>query len=247
MSQTGSIAPAPNAASLAVPWRAAYRAFAYFGLFSLVAAPLYGFRYGPSAAEVNYLWNGLLYAAFIAPHLVMTRSWFKRAVWKNPAGTPAERRVYITVSTLTWLAVVWLQWPMPGPSVVLPAWVNFAGVVLYLVFVTLFFEGLTRPMIDGFLGVPGASSAFSHGPDTPLFTEGQFAKVRHPMYRAFILAGLSSLLVHPHASQLFWLALICGTFIAFIPVEEAQMIRARGEDYRRYMQQTRWRLFRGVW
>jgi protein-S-isoprenylcysteine O-methyltransferase Ste14 len=102
-------------------------------------------------------------------------------------------------------------------------------------------------MMDGLLGMPGTMMTHSHGAETPLFTEGQYARVRHPMYRAAIMGGLFSLLIHPHAGQLLWGVLLGGTFVAFVPVEEAQLIEARGDAYRAYMEKTPWRVFRGVW
>jgi len=47
--------------------------------------------------------------------------------------------------------------------------------------------------------------------------------------------------------QLLWTLLIGVTFVAFIPLEEAQMMAARGDDYRRYMKATPYRIFRGLW
>jgi len=225
----------------------AYRVFAYFGLGSIFAALLQGFRFDGEAPGVNYLLDFALYAAFIAPHLVMTRSWLKQAVWGNPSGSLAERRVYITIAVVTWIAILLLQWPLPGPSFDPPRFVQLAGYVGVLWCVLLFFAGATREGLDGLVGVPGSTARYSHGPETMLFTEGPYEQVRHPMYRAAIFAGLSTLLIHPHAAQLFWCAIIGATFILFIPIEEAQMLAARGDDYRRYCEQTPWRLFRGVW
>lgn len=226
---------------------AIYRGFGYFGLFSVLGVLIYGFRHEATAPASGYAFNALLYAAFILPHVVMTRSWLKRAIWRNPAGSPAERRVYITISVLTWLAVFYFHRPVPGFTPEWPAWTSFIGIVCFLFSATLFFQGVTFAMIDGLLAVPGAATAFSHGPDTPLFTDGPYASVRHPQYRAFFMAGASSLLIHPNAAQLFWLAMLGATFLAFIPVEEAQLLRQRGDDYRAYKQRTPWRLFRGIW
>ncbi len=225
----------------------AYRVFAYFGLFSIFGSMLYGFEYDESAPAGNLAFNLLLYAVFITPHLVMTRAWFKQALWGNPAGTPAERRVYITVTVVLWLAVVILHEPAPGVELALAGWIRFAGCVFFLWAFFSFFEGATMNMVDGLLGVPGSVSAYSHGPETPLFTEGAYARVRHPQYRAFILAALASLLIHPNMGQLFWVLILSGTFLAFIPVEEAQLLRARGDDYRSYVERTPWRLFQGFW
>ena len=41
--------------------------------------------------------------------------------------------------------------------------------------------------------------------------------------------------------------MISATFVLFIPVEEAQLIAARGDAYRAYMQKTQWRLVPGIW
>lgn len=228
-------------------YRALYRVFAHVGLFSVAGMVAFGFRFGADAPAANYGFNVLLYALFVAPHLVLTRSWMKRRIWGNPAGHPRERRFYISLTIVTWLAVIILHRPVPGIALELPVWTSFAGVVLFLLFFRLFFDGIATPMIDGLLGVPGSVSAYSHGPETPLFTEGAYASVRHPMYRAFILSGLASLLIHPTTAQLLWVGMIGATFILFIPIEEAQMIRARGDDYLEYRKNTPWRLMRGIW
>lgn len=228
-----------------------YRALAYFSLFSLAGAVLWGFRYDPASVPINYAYNVGLYAIFLVPHLIMTRAWFKKAVWGYEAGHPRERRFYILVTTVMWLGVVWLHRPVPGGEIVYPGgWEDlfvFVGTVLFLMFLKLFFEGFSLDALDGFLGVPGSVAAFSHGPETPLFTEGRYAQVRHPMYQSLFLMGFASLLVHPHLAQLFWVAIIGLPFLLFIPVEEAQMIAARGDDYRNYMKQTPWRLIPGIW
>jgi protein-S-isoprenylcysteine O-methyltransferase Ste14 len=228
-----------------------YRAFGYFGLVSIFGSQLYGFRYGEVTPLVNYWFNFFLYAMFALPHLILTRSWYKKAFWGNPAGSPRERRFYIYVTNITWFAVLIVHKSVPGFA--FPEGnaffevVRFFGMIGFLLSALLFFQGITFEMIDGLLGVPGRVGAYSHGAETPLFTEGPYAQVRHPMYRAVLLAGLSSLLIHPNTAQLFWVVLIDGTFLLFIPVEEAQLIAARGDDYRRYQERTPWRLFKGVW
>lgn len=248
-----------TAEPLAVPTFAsvstwAYRIFGYFGLASIFASLLYGFRSNPTAPPANFGFNLALYAVFIIPHLLMTRSWWKRLLTRNPAGSPRERRFYITVSVLAWFLVLVFHRPLPGGTLALPqSWhlfetaIHFLGMSAFLLCVLLFFQGVTFSALDGLLGVPGTVSTYSHGPETPLFTDGPYSQVRHPMYRAAILAGLASLLVHPNVGQLFWISIIGATFIAFIPIEEAQMLAARGDDYRRYAERTPYRLFRGVW
>jgi len=227
--------------------RSLYALVAYFGLMSIFGALLFGFRYAPGAPAANIWFNVAIYAAFMAPHLIMTRSGWKRLVTGNPAGTPRERQFYILLTLACWFAVIVLHRPTPGPELVVPSVVRFCGIVTFLMAFFLFFHGITMGMIDGLLGVPGAVQGYSHGTDTPLFTGGAYAQVRHPMYRAAVLAGLASLFIYPNAGQLLWVGLVGGTFIGFIPVEERQMIAARGGDYLQYRAKTRWRLFRGIW
>ena len=225
----------------------AYRIFGYFGIFSIAASLIFGFRFSPEASNLNFAWNVLICGIFVAPHLIMTRAWFKRIIWGNPDGHPRERRVYIFIAVVMWLGLVAWHRPLPGGSLSLPQWVTFCGVVIFLLGFMLFFEGINRSALDGLLGVPGTVAAYSHGPETPLLTEGTYASVRHPMYRSFMIYGLGSLLVHPNVAQLFWFVCLAAAFVAFIPVEEAQLIRARGDEYRAYQRQTPWRLVRGIW
>lgn len=225
----------------------AYRVFSYFGLASIFGALLYGFRYDAVAPWRNYLFDIALYGAWAAVHLTMTRSWFKRAVYGARAGSPIERQVYIMVTVTTWLAVLWFQAPLPGFAVSLPGPIRFAGTVGFIFAVLAFFEGVTFAALDGLLGVPGATMTHSHGQETPLLTQGQYGKVRHPMYRAALLAGLCSLVIHPNLAQVLWVLMVGATFVGFIPIEERQLIEARGEAYLGYMQQTPWRLMRGLW
>ncbi len=67
------------------------------------------------------------------------------------------------------------------------------------------------------------------------------------MYQAALCGGACSLLIHPNMAQMFWAVLIGITFIGFVPIEEAQLLDARGDDYRRYQERVPYRLFRGIW
>ena len=255
---TGAADAAPTATSEAartaavglvarIVFAAAYRVVGYFSLMSVFAALVWGFRYNSAASWLNYLVDVLLYGAFIAPHLMLTHGEVKESVWGRLSGTPRERRLYIALTTLTWLAVLWLHRPVPGGE--LPLWepVRFAGLVGFLWALLLFFEGASREMLDGMLGVPGTTMSYSHGAETPLHTEGPYAQVRHPMYRAVMLAGLAALVMHPNAAQLLWTIMLGASFVGFIPMEEAQLLASRGDEYRDYCRQTRYRLLRGIW
>jgi protein-S-isoprenylcysteine O-methyltransferase Ste14 len=224
-----------------------YRAFGVFGMFSIFAALVAGFRHAPDASWSNLPVDVALFAAFAVPHLAMTRGAFKHAVWGDPAGSPSERRVYVVVGIVLWLAMLALHRPLPGPELSLPGWVRFTGVVGVLMGLGAFLEGVTPEALDGLLCVPGAPNAFTHGAQTPLLTQGAYGSIRHPQYRAALVAASASLLAHPNLAQLVWAVLFAGTFVVFIPIEEAQLLHERGEAYRDYMRRTPWRLVSGVW
>lgn len=227
--------------------RALYQLFAYLGLMTFGAAFLLGFRHEAGAPLGNLLFDVALYAAFMGVHIAMTMPAFKRAVFGRPEGTPPERRIYIAVTVVTWLLVLILHRPVPGFGFEPPAWLVFLGLCVVLLSVVAFFEFATLEGLGSLLGVPGAPLAYSVGAETPLMTEDTYAQVRHPMYRAALGICFGSLLVHPNAGQLLFAVMVSASFVGFVPFEERQLLRARGEAYRAYMQQTPWRIIRGVW
>ncbi len=224
-----------------------YGAFSYLGLMSVAAAFITGFRHDASAPVGNLIFDVALYAVFIAVHIVMTMPAFKRAVFGRPEGVPVERRIYIVVSVLTWLGVFWLHEPVPGLAFTSPAWLQFVGLCAVLLSMLAVFEDANMESLGSLLGVPGSPLSHSVGAETPLMTEGSYASVRHPMYRGFVFLALSSLLIHPHAGQLLFAAMLIASFVSFVPFEERQLLAARGDEYRGYMRATPYRIMRGVW
>jgi len=95
--------------------------------------------------------------------------------------------------------------------------------------------------------MPDEMLSHSVGSETPLMTEGPYARVRHPMYRAAFFANACSLLMYPNTAQLLWAAMVAASFLGFIPFEERQLLTARGDEYRAYIARTPYRVFRGVW
>ena len=91
-----------------------YWLFAHLGVMTLSATFIMGFRHAPEAPLQNMVFNVLLYLAFILIHIVMTMPAFKRALFGRPEGTPFERRIYVTISVVTWVAVYWLHKPIGG-------------------------------------------------------------------------------------------------------------------------------------
>jgi methanethiol S-methyltransferase len=228
-------------------FRRVYRLFGYLGLMALSASFIMGFRFAADAPLGNYLFNILLYAGFVAVHIVMTMPAFKRTIYGDPAGTLTERRVYVSISVVSWVLVYWLHRPVPGFGYESPAWLAYVGLCAVLLSIVGFFEFATFEGLGSLLGLPGTQLSHSVGSETPLMTEGPYGQVRHPMYRAAFYLAFCSLIVHPHAGQLLFAIMISASFIGFIPFEEHQLLKARGDQYRAYMAQTPYRLFPGIW
>ena len=214
---------------------------------TVAASLLVGFRYDPAAPAINFAFDAALYLAYVAVHYAMMTPAFKRAVTGSPDGSPAERRAYIVVAVVTWVLVYVLHRPLPGPALQANHWVAYAGTCAFLLSFLAFLEGTTFEALRGFFGLPGAEQTHSVSRETPLLTDGSYAKVRHPMYRGAVFMGLSSIVIHPNAAQLVWALAIGATFLLFIPLEERQLLRARGDEYRAYMAVTQYRVFRGLW
>lgn len=228
-------------------FRNLYWLFSHLGLMTVSAAFIMGFKHDSQAPFENLYFNIVLYAVFITIHILMTMPAFKRAVFRRPEGTPFERRIYITITVVTWLAVYYLHRPVPGLAYTSPFWLQFLGLCALLLAFVAFFEFATFENLGSLLGVPGSQLSHSTGAETPLLTEGPYASVRHPMYRALSVLTFSSLLIHANAGQLLFAVMVTASFLGFIPFEERQLINRRGDEYREYMKRTPYRVFRGIW
>jgi len=228
-------------------FRKLYWIFSHLGLMTVSVAFIMGFKHEPQAPFENLYFNVVLYAVFIMIHILMTVPALKRTVFGKPEGTPFERRIYITTTVVTWLAVYYLHRPVPGFGYSSPFWMQFLGLCALLLSFVAFFEFATFESLSNLLGVPGTQLSHSTGTETPLLTEGPYASVRHPMYRAMTVLAFSSLLIHPNAGQLLFAVMVTVSFLAFIPFEERQLINRRGDEYSAYMKRTPYRVFRGLW
>lgn len=227
-----------------------YRTIALMGLMSVFGALIWGFRYDADAPISNIYFNIAIYVGWMFLHLISTRPWFKKAIFGKPTGSLGERQFFILQSVIGWGLVLYFHLPMPSLGVAaldLPSYVNFAGLTLTMIGLFGFLEGQTFESLSSFLGVPGSALSHSHGEETPLMMEGSYAKVRHPMYAGAFIAGTFSLLIHPNMAQVLWVGMIGMTFLIFIPIEEGQLKRERGQAYLDYMKQVPHRLFKGIW
>lgn len=224
-----------------------YWLFSYLGVMTVSAAFITGFRHDSEAPIANLYYNLVLYAIFIVVHMVMTMPVFKQMVFGKAEGNPTERRIYVTISVVSWVGMFILHKPIPGFAFESPDWLKFIGLCMVLLSVMGFFEFATFERLGSLLGLPGAPLSHTVGAETPLMMDGPYASVRHPMYRAAFFLTFCSLVIYPNSAQLLFAGLTAASFLGFIPFEEHQLLKARGDDYRAYMKATPYRAFRGVW
>lgn len=224
-----------------------YSLAAMLGVMAVPATFIMGWRFDPAAPAVNYLFNLLGFAGFMAVHIIMLLPGFKKAVYGIASSTSGERRIYVTVSIITWILLYVYHRPVPGPGYLAPAWLQFIGICGVFLGFLMFFEGATFAFLNQFMGAHGTELSHSADATTPLMTEGSYASVRHPMYRGAVTYTTFSLLIHPHMGQLMFVALVALGFILFIPFEEKGLIKSRGDEYVTYMKVVRYRVFRGIW
>lgn len=196
----------------------------------------YGRDGGPAALAATI--NLGLIALFGLQHSVMARSGFKDWL-KRMLPAPAERSVYVLVSSLLLILLFW-QWRPIGPVL----WSVEAGPgqsTLWALFAIGF--GITFVstwLIDHFdlFGLRQSWNGFrgrQHRPPgfvTPLF----YRIVRHPLYLGFLIAFWSV----PHVT--LGHVLFAGGMTVYILIgvwlEERDLERYLGEDYRMYRRQV---------
>jgi len=78
-----------------------------------------------------------------------------------------------------------------------------------------------------------------------LVTDGPYRRIRHPAYTGMILVDFGiALAIGSWIGALLALVIVLSAVLYRINVEEALLIRAFGDEYRRYMAHT-WQLFPG--
>lgn len=176
----------------------------------------------------------VLIALFGMQHSVMARSGFK-AWLKRRLPAPAERSVYVLISSLMLILLFWQWRPMAEPvwrvtngSLQILCWCLFAagfGMVLLSTFLIDHFDlfGLRQVWAHA-QGREARSPRFA----TPLF----YRMVRHPLYLGFLLAFWSATEMSV-GHLLFAIVMSCYILIA-IRFEERDLVRFHGELYQRY-------------
>ncbi len=153
----------------------------------------------------------------------------------------SNQKIYVLVSDLILLAIILI----PGfekrfgwrPSI--PGWLailaNFTVIAGYIVFMRVLRENSYA-----------ARTVRVESGTQKVITTGPYAIIRHPMYFAVIIMFGAS----PIALGSFWgifPLFLLGPLLILRVKDEEKLLAAELEGYSEYMQQTKYRIFPGIW
>lgn len=226
----------------AVAWLGGVLFVASLGYFLYFYGVVLG-RPAPGGAPVvpAALFDLTLFTIFAVHHSVMARTGVKRWLTAHlPA--EAERTAYVWAASALFLAVCLLWQPLPGvlyraegPLRWLLLGVQLGGVLL---------TWRAASMIDP-LGLAGIRQARGDWRAGAFRVVGPFSLVRHPIYLGWMLMVFGAPAMT--TSRLVFAAVSSSYLLMAIPWEERSLVTERGDAYRAYRRQVRWRILPGVW
>jgi protein-S-isoprenylcysteine O-methyltransferase Ste14 len=185
-----------------------------------------------------WLVNILLLSLFAVQHSVMARPGFKK-LWTKIVPKSIERSTFVLFSSLVLILLFYYWRPMPGT-----VW-SVGNTLLASLLNTLFFIGWFIVLLGTFLinhfnlfGLQQVYLNMKNGePNPPQFVRPLFYKVvRHPLMLGFIIAFWAT--PHMTVGHLLFAFATTGYILVAIQLEERDMVRVHGEEYRRYQQEV---------
>ena len=180
----------------------------------------------------------LLIGLFAIQHSVMARQGFKRW-WTRMVPPSVERSTYVLFTSFALLILYW-QW-QPIPAAVWTVHDPAAAAVLEGIFWLGWVVLVASTFLFSHFELFGLSQVFGRlfgkQPSEARFRAPLFYRyVRHPIYLGVLLAIWATPAMS--AGHLLFAAVITGYILIGIQLEEHDLIRDFGDQYRRYRQQA---------
>ena len=180
----------------------------------------------------------MLIALFAIQHSVMARPGFKRW-WTRMVPAPVERSTYVLFASFALLILYWQWQPIPAPvwTVQNPAAAAMLEGIFWLGWVVLVASTFMLSHFELF----GLSQVFARlfGKQLPAARFRApllYRRVRHPIYLGVLLAVWATPAMS--AGHLLFAVMITGYILIGIQLEERDLIRQFGDQYRRYRQRA---------
>jgi len=185
------------------------------------------------SATTAFLIDATLLAVFAIQHSVMARPAFKER-WTRIIPEAAERSTFVMVTNVLFLVLFW-QW-RPLPEVVWSVDGPLATVLWALFWAGWLTVLLSTFMINHFdlFGLRQVTASLQGKEYTPphYVERYLYRYVRHPLMLGFLVAFWAA----PEMSQgrLLFAAMTTAYVFVAIQIEERDLVRAHGEEYRAY-------------
>jgi protein-S-isoprenylcysteine O-methyltransferase Ste14 len=192
----------------------------------------------PGPLVESVIVDTLLLGLFAIQHSVMARQGFKRW-WTRLVPPAVERSTYVLFASLALLLLYW-QWQ----PILEPIWTVHSPVGAAALDV-IFWLGWGMLVVSTFLishfELFGLSQVFARLlgrelPDPKFHTPFLYKRVRHPIYLSFLLAFWAT--PSMTAGHLLFAVATTGYILIAIRLEERDLIRLFGDQYRRYRGQV---------
>ncbi len=220
--------------------------FAYFFFFRLGPPEHSSDSSGYGHILAALATNVIFFTLFATHHSVMARSGAKRWLARHlPVGV--ERTTYVWISSVLFTLTCLLWRDLPGVLYAGTGWLRWAGYSAQLCGLLLIVWAVSVLDALDLSGIRQAEAAWTQGGTAAqvLRVEGPYRWVRHPIYLGWMLVVFGAPTMP--TGRIAFAVISTAYLVLAIPWEERSMMETVGADYRRYVEQVRWRMLPGVY